>query len=168
MGFLELGRKYEFSHEVQRGSQGASHVAPGTLEKTTLLQPKFICFREPSHQAPLSMGFLRQEPWSGLPFPPPRNLSNPGIEPESPVWQADSLPVSLHSSVWKPKLQSHLTLPLALLTALAVTLARRLWRPLWANNFGQPNLTLDGAVRRHYLSQLRQSQSQVPAFCKHG
>ena len=28
MGFLELGRKYEFSHEVQRGSQGASHVAP--------------------------------------------------------------------------------------------------------------------------------------------
>ena len=29
MGFLELGRKYEFSHEVQRGSQGASRVAPG-------------------------------------------------------------------------------------------------------------------------------------------
>ena len=29
MGFLELGRKYEFSHEVQWGSQGASHVAPG-------------------------------------------------------------------------------------------------------------------------------------------
>ena len=29
VGFLELGRKYEFTHEVQRGSQGASHVAPG-------------------------------------------------------------------------------------------------------------------------------------------
>ena len=31
MGFLELGRKYEFSHEVQRGAQGASRVAPGKL-----------------------------------------------------------------------------------------------------------------------------------------
>ena len=29
MGFLELGRKYEFSHEVRRGAQGASRVAPG-------------------------------------------------------------------------------------------------------------------------------------------
>jgi len=36
------------------------------------------------------MGFLRQESWSGLPFPPPGDLSNPGMEPESPVWQADA------------------------------------------------------------------------------
>ncbi|ELR50986.1 hypothetical protein M91_11145, partial [Bos mutus] len=35
------------------------------------------------HQAPLSTGFSRQEYWSGLPFPPPRDLPNPGIEPES-------------------------------------------------------------------------------------
>ena len=34
-----------------------------------------------AHQAPLSMGFSRQEYWSGLPFPPPGNLSDPGIEP---------------------------------------------------------------------------------------
>ena len=34
-------------------------------------------------QAPLSMGFSRQEYWSGLPFPPPGNLLNPGIEPKS-------------------------------------------------------------------------------------
>ena len=34
-------------------------------------------------QAPLSMGFSRQEYWSGLPFPPPGDLSNPGIEPTS-------------------------------------------------------------------------------------
>ena len=33
------------------------------------------------HQAPLSMEFSRQESWSGLPFPPPGDLSNPGIEP---------------------------------------------------------------------------------------
>ena len=43
------------------------------------------------HQAPLSMGFPGQESWSGLPFPPPGDLSNPGIEAGSPTLQADSL-----------------------------------------------------------------------------
>ena len=45
-----------------------------------------------AHQAPLSMGFSRQEYWSGLPFPSPRDLPNPGIEHRSPGLQADSLP----------------------------------------------------------------------------
>ena len=36
-----------------------------------------------ARQAPLSMGFLRQEYWSGLPWPPPGDLLNPGIEPMS-------------------------------------------------------------------------------------
>ena len=45
-----------------------------------------------AHQAPLSMGFSRQEYWSGLPFPSPRDLPNPGIEPGSPALQADTLP----------------------------------------------------------------------------
>ena len=36
-------------------------------------------------QAPLSMGFSRQEYWSGLPFPSPGDLPNPGIEPGSPT-----------------------------------------------------------------------------------
>ena len=44
------------------------------------------------HQAPQSMGFSRQEYWSGVPFPSPRDLSNPGIEPRSPALQADGLP----------------------------------------------------------------------------
>ena len=44
------------------------------------------------HQAPLSMGFSRQESWSGLPFPPPGDLPNPGIKPGSPALQPDSLP----------------------------------------------------------------------------
>ena len=42
-------------------------------------------------QALLSMGFPRQEYWSGLPFPTPGDLPNPGIEPWSPALQADSL-----------------------------------------------------------------------------
>ena len=43
-----------------------------------------------AHQAPLSMGFSRQEYWSGLPFPSPGDLPNPGIEPRSPALQADA------------------------------------------------------------------------------
>ena len=43
-------------------------------------------------QAPLSMGFHRQEYWSGLPFPSPGDLLNPGIKPRSPDLQEDSLP----------------------------------------------------------------------------
>ena len=42
-------------------------------------------------QAPLSMGFPRQEYWSGVPFPSPGDLPNPGIEPTSSALQADSL-----------------------------------------------------------------------------
>ena len=41
---------------------------------------------------PLSMGFSRQEYWSGLPFPSPGDLPHPGIEPVSPSLQADALP----------------------------------------------------------------------------
>ena len=43
-------------------------------------------------QAPPSMGFLRQDYWSGLPFSSPGDLPDVGIEPRSPALQADSLP----------------------------------------------------------------------------
>jgi len=44
-----------------------------------------------AHQTPPSMGFSRQEYWSGLPFPSPEDLPDPGIEPKSPALQADAL-----------------------------------------------------------------------------
>ena len=44
------------------------------------------------YQAPLSMEFSRQEYWSGLPFPSPGDLPNPGIKPGSSALQADTLP----------------------------------------------------------------------------
>ena len=44
-----------------------------------------------AHQAPPSMGFSRQEYWSGLPFPSPGDLPHPGIKPRSPTLQADAL-----------------------------------------------------------------------------
>ena len=43
-----------------------------------------------AYQAPLSMGFSRQEYWSGLPFPSPGDLPDPGIEPGSPALKADA------------------------------------------------------------------------------
>ena len=44
-----------------------------------------------AHQAAPSMGFSRQEYWSGLPFPSPGDLPDPGIELRSPTFQADAL-----------------------------------------------------------------------------
>ena len=46
-------------------------------------------------QVPLSLGFSRQEYWSGLPFPSPGDLPNPGVKPKSPSLQADSLGTEL-------------------------------------------------------------------------
>ena len=47
------------------------------------------------YNAPLSMGFLRQEYWSGFPLPSLGHLPDPGIKPGSPALQADSLPLEL-------------------------------------------------------------------------
>ena len=51
-----------------------------------------------AYKAHLSMEFSSQEYWSGLPFPSPGDLPNPGIEPRSPALQADTLP---SESPWK-------------------------------------------------------------------
>ena len=62
-----------------------------------------------AHQARLSMGFSRQEYWSGLPFPSPGDLPNPGIEPRSLALQADALTseppgnmpqLQINTSIW--------------------------------------------------------------------
>ena len=45
-----------------------------------------------AYQAPPSMGFSKQECWSGLPFPSSGDLPDPGTEPRSPAVQADALP----------------------------------------------------------------------------
>ena len=84
--------------------------------------------------APQSMEFSRQEYWSGLPFPSPEDLPNPGIEPGSPALQADALPSELLGKpllgegceikfiFWQGKkhLNKNPSLPLGRLTALPV------------------------------------------------
>ena len=51
----------------------------------------FVTLWTVTHQAPQSMGFSRQEYWSGVPFPSPGDLPDPGIKPRSPALEADIL-----------------------------------------------------------------------------
>ena len=62
----------------------------------------FATPRTAASQAPPSVGFPRRGRWSGLPFPPPGDLPDSRIEPESPAWQTGSLPLS--RSPGKPRL----------------------------------------------------------------
>ena len=59
--------------------------------KTLSRVPLFATPWTVAYQAPPSMGFSRQEYWSGLPFPSPGDLPHPGIKPRSPTFQADAL-----------------------------------------------------------------------------
>ena len=63
-----------------------------TKVKSLSRVPLFMTPWTVAYQAPLSMGFPRQEYWNGSPFPSPGDLPNPGIEPGSPTLQADALP----------------------------------------------------------------------------
>ena len=60
-----------------------------SLSRVQLFETPWIV----AYQAPLSMGFSRQEYWSGLPFPFPGDLPNPGIEPGSPALRADAFTI---------------------------------------------------------------------------
>ena len=69
-------------------------VKAGYLEKVVLVPHVYLTVCDPmdsARQAPPSVGFSRQEHWSGLPCPPPGDLPDPGIKPKSPASQADSL-----------------------------------------------------------------------------
>ena len=75
-----------FSHERQLSHSCA--VVLSCLSHVRLFETPWTVAR----QAPLSIGFSRQEYWRGSPCPLPGNLPNPGIETRSPTLQADSLP----------------------------------------------------------------------------
>ena len=67
-----------------------------------------------AHQVPLSIGFSRQEYWNGLPFPPPGDLSDPGIEPEFPVPPALAGGSFTASATWEVPPHPHLPYPASL------------------------------------------------------
>ena len=68
-------------HEGQRADEGVHECSVTPLSLT-------LCHPMDTHQAPLSIGFPRQEYWSGLPFLLPGDFPNPGIEPASPATPA--------------------------------------------------------------------------------
>ena len=71
-----------------------THIYTNIYEKSESVSCSIVSnsLRPHAHQAPLFMEFSRQQYWSGLPFPSPGDLPDPGIEPGSPALQADSLP----------------------------------------------------------------------------
>ena len=81
-----------------------------------------------AHQAPPSMGFSRQEDWSGLPFSSPGDIPNPGIEPWSPALQVDSSAYERQGSPQNEeeegtKMAEYVVSPLLLLNGLTVPAA---------------------------------------------
>ena len=68
-------------------------MCSGSRALVTKPCPTLVSLWTADYQAPLSMGFPRQEYQSGLPFPSPGDLPNPGIKPRSPALQVDSLPI---------------------------------------------------------------------------
>ena len=65
----------------------------------------FVTLWTVAHQAPLSMGFSRQEYWSGLPCTPPGDIPDPGIEPESLVSPALAAWLFTTSATWEADLK---------------------------------------------------------------
>ena len=77
-----------FSAAILRGFSGSVKVKVKLLSRVWL----FATLWTVAYQATPSVGFSRQAYWSGLPFPSPGDLPNPGIEPRSPTLQAHALP----------------------------------------------------------------------------
>ena len=74
--------------KVQNKDQAMSAYMLSCFSRVRLFATQWTVAR----QAPLPIGFFRQEYWSGWPFPFPGGLPDPGVEPRTPALQADSLP----------------------------------------------------------------------------
>ena len=107
---LEVWNRVSFSMKSAGvTTQFGRHSVPAYLNrKWVKLLSRVRLFATPwtvAYQAPQSMEFSRQEYWSGLPFPSPGDLPNPGIEPGSPALQGDALKAPWNDSViplvWK-------------------------------------------------------------------
>ena len=92
--FLTSPKKWKF---LSKANFSPPHF-PSVFNMHVLVTQLCPALRNPwtvAHQDPLSMGFSRQEYWSGLLLPSPGNLPDPGIKPRSPALWAYSLPSEL-------------------------------------------------------------------------
>ena len=114
-----------------------------------------------ARQAPLSMGFPRQEYWNGLPFPSAGDLLDPGIEPTSPALQVDSLPRSHLESlemVWSEvKSLSCVWLFATRWTGVVqiLSLKNYSWCPRFLNQLNKSSLALKNAQTRVTVQQFK-------------
>ena len=79
---------YQFSQSIARQKINYNCKHSGNMVSEVKSLSRVQLFATPwtiAHQAPWSMGFSRYEYWSGLPFPSPGDLPDPGIEPRSPA-----------------------------------------------------------------------------------
>ena len=101
-----MGLPTTFCRDFPGGSDGKASAYNAGMKVKVKSLSRVRLFVTPwtvAYQAPPSMGFSRQECWSGLPFPSPGDLPNPRIEPGSPALQADALP---SEPPGKPRVQS--------------------------------------------------------------
>ena len=77
---------------IRAGNQWTDMAAVCSTVKSLSRVRPFATPWPVGYQAPLYMGFSRQEYWSGLPLPSPGDLPDPGIKPVSPALQTDALP----------------------------------------------------------------------------
>ena len=100
--FVQTSGSTMFNRLSRERELGSIKIMKKESESEVAQSCPTLCNPLDAHQALPSMGFSRQEYWSGLPFPSPGDLPNPGIEPRSPALQTDALP---SEPLGKPKLQ---------------------------------------------------------------
>ena len=89
---------YQLETQAPQMEEPKASYLDSTLPKVKVKVTSLSCVRlfvtpwTVAYQAPPYMGFSRQEYWSGLPFPSPGDLPEPGLEPGSPALQTDALP----------------------------------------------------------------------------
>ena len=115
MGLQRIGHNWEsFTFHFQEilkcwvgRSLNTSSEAPAWVLSCFRCIPLCVTLWTAVCQAPLPIGFSRQEYWSGLPFPPPGDLPNPGIKPSSPVSPVLAGGFFTTSATWEAPLQVH-------------------------------------------------------------
>ena len=108
----------------------------------------FVTLWTVAHQAPLFMRFLRQEYWSGLPFPPPGDLPKPGLEPTSPV-----TPILAGRLMWVFLFVCFLTTELPDKTQRRYRASQSVWRT-YLGRWYRNSLSKDEIVQELILSTL--------------
>ena len=134
ISYSRVGRDKLPFHELKKGtflqsSRGSGDFRQVVGERKCQLLSCFRLFANTwtiAHQTPLSMGFPRQEYWTGLPFTSPGDLPDSGIEPSSPALQADSLPSELPQQ------------PLSMLIIKAMKSKTKKQFPTWSQNWLPP------------------------------